>query len=245
MLRLVVILIFLALFLVFTIPYNLAKRLISLFNKNLEGQLSLKVTRFVLKTVLWMAGTKVTIIGLENIPDEAVLYTGNHRGFFDVVITYSHCQRLTSYISKMELSKAPLLSTWMSYNLHCLFLDRKDPKQSLKTIIQAIEHIKNGISIFIFPEGTRNMGEELTLLPFKEGSFKIATKSKCAIIPVTINNAQAIFENSFPLVKKAHVVIEYGKPIYPDEIPDEHNKQIAPYVQSIIQETLIKNSKLI
>ena len=192
-----------------------------------------------------MAGTKITVIGLENVPDEAVLYTGNHRGFFDIVLTYSYCHRLTSFISKIELAKVPLLSTWMSYNLHCLFLDRKDPRQSLKTILEAIEYVKNGISIFIFPEGTRNMGEELTLLPFKEGSFKIATKSNCAIIPVTINNAQAIFEKSFPLVKKAHVVIEYGDPIYPSDIPDEHKKQIAPYVQGIIQETLIKNSKLI
>ena len=245
MLRLAVILFFLALFLLFTIPYNLIRRLVGLFNKNLEGHFSLKITRFILKTVLKMAGTKITVIGLENIPDEAVLYTGNHRGFFDIVLTYSYCLRPTSFISKKELSKVPLLSNWMSYNLHCLFLDRKDPRQSLKTIIQAIEHVKNGISIFIFPEGTRNMGEELTLLPFKEGSFKIATKSNCAIIPVTINNVQAIFENSFPLVKKAHVVVEYGKPIYPSEVPDEHKKHIAPYVQSIIQETLIKNSKLI
>lgn len=68
--------------------------------------------------------------------------------------------------------------------LHCLFLDRKDIKQGLKTILTAIEKIKSGISICIFPEGTRNKNkDELELLPFHEGSFKIASKSGCAIHP--------------------------------------------------------------
>ena len=53
--------------------------------------------------------------------------------------------------------------------LHCLFLDRKNPKEGLKTILQAIEDIKEGISICVFPEGTRNRGEELSMLPFRDG----------------------------------------------------------------------------
>lgn len=61
--------------------------------------------------------------------------------------------------------------------VYCLFLDREDPKQGMKTILQAIDYVKSGISICIFPEGTRNTGEELSLLPFKEGSFKIAEKA--------------------------------------------------------------------
>ena len=61
--------------------------------------------------------------------------------------------------------------------LHCLFLDRKDIKQGLKTILTAVDKVKSGISICIFPEGTRNRNkDELDMLPFHEGSFKIATK---------------------------------------------------------------------
>lgn len=116
---------------------------------------SLRIIQAVFKFILWEAGTKVTIIGEENVPkDTPVLYIGNHRSYFDIVLSYSRCPIRTGYIAKKEMERYPLLSNWMHY-LHCLFLDRKDIKQGLKTILTAIEKIKSGISICIFPEGTR------------------------------------------------------------------------------------------
>ena len=99
----------------------------------------------------------------------------------------------------------PLLRDWMK-RLYCLFLDRENPKEGLKTILQAIDYIKNGISICIFPEGTRNTGEELSLLPFHSGSFKIAEKTNCPIVPISMNNTISIFESHLPKVRKAHVL---------------------------------------
>lgn len=66
-------------------------------------------------------------------------------------------------------------------NLYCLFLDRNDTREGLKTILEGIDYIKKGISIVIFPEGTTS--HTLDLLPFKEGSFKFAEKTGCKIIP--------------------------------------------------------------
>ena len=97
---------------------------------------------------------------------------GNHRSYFDILLTYSRCPIRTGYIAKKEMEKIPLLSTWMRY-LHCLFLDRKDIKQGLKTILTAVDKVKSGISICIFPEGTRNRNkDELDMLPFHEGASK-------------------------------------------------------------------------
>ncbi|MFR6259103.1 MAG: lysophospholipid acyltransferase family protein, partial [Anaerovoracaceae bacterium] len=138
----------------------------------------------------------------------------------------------------------PLLSTWMKF-VYCLFLDRENPKEGLKTILTAIEYIKKGISICIFPEGTRNKGEELSLLPFKDGAFKIATKTGCAIIPISMNNTIAIFEKQFPRIKKVHVVIEYGEPIYPDQLDKDTKRHIGDYVENVIRETIQKNAELV
>ena len=129
--------------------------------------------------------------------------------------------------------------------LHCLFLDRKDPKEGLKTILQAIDDIKNGISICVFPEGTRNDGEELSMMPFRDGAFKIATKTGCAIIPVSMNNTAEIFENHFPRIKNTHVILEYGQPIYPNELDRETKKHIGAYVEGIIRETIHRNAELV
>ena len=112
-------------------------------------------------------------------------------------------------------------------------MDRDDIKQGLQTILSAIEYVKAGISIFIFPEGTRNKTEE-PLLPFKSGSFKIATKSGCDIIPVSINNTSAIFEDHFPKIKKAHVIIEYGKPISVTDLSRDELKALPDMVKDNI-----------
>lgn len=185
-----------------------------------------------------------TVIGEENIPDEPVLFVGNHRSYFDIILTYSRCSRLTGYIAKKEMLRYLTLTLWMK-RVYCLFLDRQDPKQGLKTILTAIDYIKRGISVCVFPEGTRNDGEELSLLPFKDGAFKIATKTGCPIIPVSMNNTAEIFENHIPRVRKTHVIIEYGKPIYPDQLDKETKKHIGDYVENIIKETIHKNAELV
>lgn len=244
MIRFIVACIFLGSYLIISIPIFLYEFILGKFNKKKADVSSLGFIQFGLRCLERISGTVVTVIGKENIPDEPVLYIGNHRSFFDIILTYSRCPSVTGFISKKEMEKAPLLSVWMHFG-NCLFLDRENPREGLKTILQAIDHIKNGISVFLFPEGTRNKGEELSLLPFKDGAFKIATKSGCPIVPVSLNNTSEIFENHFPKIKKTHVIIEYGKPIYPNELSKEDKREIGHYVQNIIQETINRNASLV
>ena len=232
-------------FLILSIPILLVEWIIGKFNPMAKEISSLRIVQAVFRFILWVAGVKLTVIGEENVPtDTPVLYIGNHRSFFDVPITYPRCPIRTGYIAKKEMEKVPLLSTWMK-RLHCLFLDRKDIKQGLKTILAAIEKVKSGISICIFPEGTRNNGEELSMLPFRDGALKIAEKTGCAIIPISMNNTADIFEAHFPRVKKVHVVIEYGKPIYPKELDKETRKHLGIYCHDLIQDTIKKNASLV
>lgn len=242
MIRIILITVFVILFLILSIPVFLVEWIIGKFNPRLRDISSLRIVQGAFRIVILLSGVKLTIIGEEHIPkDEAVLYIGNHRSYFDIVLTYARCRNLTGYVAKKEMLKIPLLSRWMKF-LHCLFLDRSDIREGLKTILQAVEQVKSGISVMIFPEGTRNKNDsELELLPFHEGSFKIAVKSGCPIIPVSITNSSALFEDHFPFVKAVPVIIEYGAPIYPKDLPREEQKFIGKYVQSLITDTLKKN----
>ena len=232
-------------FLIIAIPVMFIEWIIGKFNMDLKSRSSLKIVNGVFSLILWEAGVKVTAIGEENVPkDSAVLYVANHRSFFDILVTYVRVPRPTGYIAKKEMEKIPLLSTWMRY-LHCLFMDRTDVKKGLKTILEGVEKLKNGISICIFPEGTRNKENELELLPFKEGSFKMASKSGCPIIPVAISNTANVWEAHFPFIKKTHVIIEYGKPVYVKELPKEEQKSIGNHCQKLVEEMLKKNVDLI
>ena len=233
-------------FLILSIPILIVEWIIGKFSPMTKEISSLRLIQAVFRFILWVAGTKVTVIGEENVPkDTPVLYIGNHRSYFDILLTYSRCPIRTGYIAKKEMERYPLLSNWMKY-LHCLFLDRDDIKQGLKTILTAIEKIKSGISICIFPEGTRNdRADETDMLPFHEGSFKIATKAGCPIIPIAMNNTADIFEAHFPKIRPCHVVVEYCKPIYVKELPKEDQKHLGEYTQKIILETVKKNQALV
>ena len=244
MIRFIVVALFVGLFLVLSIPIMIVEWIIGKFNMDVKSKSSLAIVNWAFRVVRVLSGTKVIIKGLENVPtDTAVLYVGNHRSFYDIILTYPKVPRPTGYVAKREMLKVPLLSVWMKY-LHGLFLDRENVKEGLKTILEAVEKAKSGISICIFPEGTRNKTAD-TFLPFHEGSFKIAEKAGIPIVPMTIVNSAAIFEDHFPKIKKATVIIEYGTPIDIKQLSKEERKLIGNTVKSVIEETYFKNKELL
>ena len=164
MIRTIFAVLFAVVYLICGIPVLGIEWIIGKFNKEKMDVSSLRMVQWALGTIGKICGVKLTVIGKENIPkDQAVLYVCNHRSYFDIILGYSIMPGLTGYISKDDLEKVPLLNIWMR-RLYCLFLNRTDMKQGLKTILKAIEYIKQGVSICIFPEGTRNRGEEGSLL---------------------------------------------------------------------------------
>ncbi len=236
--RLILILLFLIVFFIISIPLFLIELIIGKFSHHAQVASSQKIVVMAFHVVLFLAGVKRTVVGRENIPsDEPILYISNHRSYFDIPIAYVSLPTLTGFMAKKEIGRIPILRTWMHF-LQCLFLDRNDIRQGMKTILQAIEQVKAGYSIFISPEGTRNHDKEM--LPFKEGSFKVAEKTGCAIIPVALTNTDDIFENHAPSVRSTKVVIEFGKPIYPNQLDREQRKRLGSYVQDIIKEMLDK-----
>ena len=201
--------------------------------------LVLSIVRRKLQQILKICKVELIVEGLEEIPEkEAVLFIGNHRSYFDIVVAYSILPRPTGFISKKEIAKIPNIELWMR-ELHCLFLDRENLKQNLQVIIEAIKQVKAGISMWIYPEGTRTKGEsELELGEFKAGSFKIAEKSGCKIVPVAMINTRRIMEEDFPRLHSAKVYVQFGKPINLSELSEEDRKNIAEYTKERIREML-------
>lgn len=197
---------------------------------------SQKIVVRAFKMILGGCRIKVEARGLENIPkDTPVLYAANHRSDMDILIGYTTVPTLTGFVAKKELRKVPCISRWMRY-LNCVFLDRENPREGLKAILQGVDNIKNGYSMFIMPEGTRNHEKEM--LPFKEGSLKMAEKTGCPIIPVAITGSDDLLEKQSPWIRPGKAIITYGKPVYVSELSKEERKQLTPMVQQIIKEML-------
>ena len=235
MIRFILAVTYLLLFLILTIPLLLAEWIIGKFNPGLKDRSSKAIVGWGFRCITRLAGTNLIVRGKENIPDDtAVLYVGNHRSYFDIVLTLSAFPRVTGYVAKVEMLKWPLLNLWMK-NIHCLFLDRANIKEGLKTILKGVEEVKNGISLCIFPEGTRNKVAD-TLLPFHEGSFKIAEKGGVPVVPMVILNSAGVFEDHFPRIKKTTVVIEFQPPVYINSLEKEVKKNLGGYVSGLISE---------
>lgn len=227
-------------FLVLNLPVMGVLWIVGKFNKEKSDLAELAIVLWAFRCVMFISGVKLTVNGRENIPEnEAVLYVGNHRSIFDVVCTYPQVKGRTGYISKDTVNHVPILGMVMR-RLYCLFIHRDDMKQSLKVIIQAIDYAKQGISIAIFPEGTRCKDEDPTaMLPFKDGSFKIALKSGCKIVPMAITGTRNIFEKHMPWIKRGKVTITYGTPIDPKTLDKETQKNIGEYVHGIVHDMLV------
>ncbi len=244
MFRFIIIIIFAVLFLLISFPIFGIEWIIGKFNNRAKEYSSLRILQWALDTVMWLSGAKVTVIGKENLVDDTCLLISNHRSILDIALIYPLCKGPTGFISKKSMGRVPGLRTWL-LTLHGLLLDREDPKQGLKVILQAIEHVKSGISMCVFPEGTRKKTEEGELLPFHEGSFKISTKTGCPIVPIAINNSSAVFEDIFPRIRPAKVIVEICEPIYLEDLDKETLKHIGRHCQNIIQETINKNKSLL
>lgn len=240
MIRIIIVMLFVVIFLLVSLVLIPIGYGIGLFSMPARDRYAQAMISWAFSVVGFLAGAKVTVKGKEKVPrDEAVLYVANHRGMFDIVLLYAQMFRATSIVAKKEIKKVPILSWWMIL-MRCRFMDRNDMKQSLQVILGCIEDAKNGISILIYPEGTRSKGEsELDMNPFKEGSFKIALKSGVKIVPVAIHGTREILERQFPRIRAGKVTISYGTPIDPKTLDKEAQKHIAEICQEQVRHMLI------
>ena len=159
--RTVIVVIYLILYYIFSIPAWIVGWVIGKINPDMKPRYAQTLIRRAFKDILFISGVKVTVKGQENIlQGESAMYAFNHRSYFDILVGYTTGPMPLAFVSKDDLAHIPLITRWMKY-MKCLFLDRNDIKKGLQTILEGIELLKSGHSVFIAPEGTRNHGEEL------------------------------------------------------------------------------------
>lgn len=158
-----------------------------------------------------LAGGRVHVRGQEWIPDdEPVLIVSNHQGNFDIPVLLGNLGLNIGFISKVEVKKIPMISSWMTY-MGCIFMDRKNRRQAVKSILDGADALRKGRNLVVFPEGTRSKGGPVG--EFKKGSFKLATRSKVAILPVTIEGSYNMMEANKNKITPADVTVTISEPI--------------------------------
>lgn len=171
-----------------------------------------------------------TIIGKENIPkDGAILIVGNHKHLYDQCLSIISTKRFIKYMAKREYFDNKK-TRWFFKAVGCISVDRSVHDGKAKG--EAIETLKNGGAIGLFPEGTRNKTQEF-LLPFKFGAVSMAKKTDAYLVPFGITGDYVF--------RSKNLVIKYGKPFKVTDMElEEANNLLYETVKKLMEDTLEK-----
>jgi phospholipid/glycerol acyltransferase len=171
-----------------------------------------------------------TIIGKENIPKEgAILIVGNHKHLYDQCLSIISTKRFIKYMAKREYFDNKK-TRWFFKAVGCISVDRSVHDGKAKG--EAIETLKNGGAIGLFPEGTRNKTQEF-LLPFKFGAVSMAKKTDAYLVPFGITGDY--------IFRSKNLVVKYGKPFKVTDMElEEANNLLYETVKKLMEDTLEK-----
>ncbi|HLR51577.1 MAG TPA: lysophospholipid acyltransferase family protein [Candidatus Avamphibacillus sp.] len=209
--------------------------------KNEIDKMIFSTPRNVSRKVIKRTGSKVYVKGQENLPEGTALYVSNHQGLFDILVLLGYLGKPVGFIAKKEIQRIPIINKWMKL-IYCVFMDRKDRRQSVQAIREGIRNLKAGYSMVVFPEGTRSRGSKLNT--FKAGSLKLATRAKVKIVPITIHGTSQMLEENDGKVKPSKVTLTIEKPILPEEYESMKNEELASILKDRIEKNLLIDSNI-
>ena len=211
------------------------------WNKEKAPHVAHRLTRFWANLLFVIFIAKPKIKGKELIDiNETYVFVSNHRSQMDIPLLAVSCKNTFRFLAKAELIKAPLLG-YMIKNLYITVArsNKKDRSRSMDAMKKSMdEHI----SVFLFPEGTRNKTKE-PLIDFHDGAFRLAIKTQKPLAVLTVTDTEKVLPATglqviFPGIMHA----EWSKPIETNGMTDDDLPHLKERVRSIMLEILGRNS---
>lgn len=183
--------------------------LISFMSKN--ARTLHRLASFWGKFILLISGIRVKVKGLSNIdPNRSYIYMPNHQSYFDIPVLLGCLEVQFRWLAKVELFSIPIFGRAMQVAGY-ISIDRSDRKSAFRSLSKAAQTIRSGVSVVIFPEGTRT--KDGTIGPFKKGGFVLAIDSIAPIVPVVIHGTREIMSRDRLTITPRDVVLEIRPPI--------------------------------
>ena len=197
-----------------------------------------KVGRIWAKCILGISKIKVTIKGYSNLkPGKSYIYMPNHMSNIDIPVLQAYLPVQFRWLAKAELYKIPIFGHAMK-SAGYISIDRSDRKSAINSLNQAAKLISNGVSVIIFPEGTRS--RTYNIQPFKKGGFVLAVDSGVSIVPIIIHGTAKIMPRKKISIKPGKVTLEITKPITTSNYTRKTKDDLMEKVRNIIRESYEK-----
>jgi 1-acyl-sn-glycerol-3-phosphate acyltransferase len=191
-----------------------------------------KIARFWGKSILFVSRVKISVKGWSNIdPSAPYIYMPNHQSNFDIPVLLGHLAVQFRWLAKVELFKIPIFGRAMR-KAGYISIDRNNRESAIKSLNVAANQIKSGVSVLIFPEGTRSRDGKIR--PFKKGGFVMAIESGVPIVPVVITGTRSIMTKGKFRVNAGHVRMVIHKPIDTSAYTRETKEALMESVRRVI-----------
>jgi 1-acyl-sn-glycerol-3-phosphate acyltransferase len=198
------------LFILSTILCGCVSIAVSLFDSS--GNKTLSIARFWARTLLWFAGVRVEVEGLEKIDRQGhYVFCGNHLSYMDTPVVLTHIPVQFRFLAKSGLFQIPFLGTHLAHAGH-VPVARDDPRGAVKTMTHAAEILhQRAVSLLIFPEGGRSADGQLQ--PFKEGAAYIAIRAQVPLVPIALVGTREVLAMGSAVFHRGAVRLRIGDPI--------------------------------
>jgi 1-acyl-sn-glycerol-3-phosphate acyltransferase len=197
-----------------------------------------KITHLLSKVfgngILMIAGVKVSTYGADRLDkSKSYIFVSNHQSYFDIPVLMHSIPNNVRFVYRENLTKIPVLG-WGMYLGQYIPINRENVREAMKSLKKAAEKVRRGISVAIFPEGTRSFDGSLG--DFKRGMFVIADEAKVELVPTAIDGSYSIMPRSKFRIQSGNVKVTFGEPVAYSK-----DKVLLENIKREIQSMLDKN----
>jgi 1-acyl-sn-glycerol-3-phosphate acyltransferase len=168
-------------FLAGTVFFGSMGLLASLFDK--DGRLQHRIARLWARTSVWFSGSKIQVVGLENVPQETAVFAANHTSYMDTPVVFASLPFQFRILAKKELWSLPFIGWYLKHSGQ-IPIDTANPRATMSSLGNGIRTLRDGLHVFVFPEGGRTPDGQLQ--PFLNGAAYLAIRGQVPLVPIAL-----------------------------------------------------------
>ena len=196
---------------------------------------TVRIIRWWARWSLRLAGVKYEVIGIENVPEgRPVVFVANHQSTLDIPVCLAALPGRVRMMAKHTLFRIPVFG-WALYAEGFVSVNRNDRMKARMSLGSATRKLKQGISIFVFPAGTRSRTGEVGT--FKTGGYRLAIDAGVPIVPLTLLGAEDLLAAARGLIKKGKITLIVGEPIETENLELTDRTRVRDETWQWISET--------
>jgi 1-acyl-sn-glycerol-3-phosphate acyltransferase len=155
--------------------------LASLFDK--PGRLQHRIARIWARSCVLFSGSRLQVIGVENIPTHTAVFAANHTSYMDTPVVFASLPFQFRILAKKELWSLPFIG-WYLDRSGQIPIDTANPRTTLSSFAAGVRTLRDGLSIFVFPEGGRTSTGQIQ--PFLNGAAFLAIRAQVPLVPIAL-----------------------------------------------------------